>query len=53
MTLLLQEGRYGIGGRTEASAPTGEKKYGSRGVGDAAPYGQLGGWYGGTMWGAN
>ena len=23
MTLLLQEGRYGIGGRTEASAPTG------------------------------
>ena len=23
MTLLLQEGRYGIGGRTGASAPTG------------------------------
>ena len=36
MTLLLQEGRYGIGGRTEASAPTGALLVVRRGRGSLA-----------------
>ena len=49
MTLLLQEGRYGIGGRTEASAPygsatrgAGEREIPRHGVAVPAPFRQGG-----------